>query len=281
VSLSLLCMISSNASGGDVDKVRLALESSSAFWFSWVKYAGYAVAVACLMEAPETFLTMKRWFLLKFRGDEREETAEEKISWYIPLAAAGLIIVVIGIAVETFAEGKVSDIDALERSHESDKITAAEEEAGIAVSKAAILGKYTAQLQKDEQDAKRDMVKAQLELARFNGPIQSVPVVNGIASPDPIKGSKLRILLHRDTLIKFPTLPKGKALSWILFIVEDEEGQHQFTTSPKQFMPPNRLFMPPGSSATMDLVTDETGTSDHTLGGATLAVPPPTTVVIK
>lgn len=132
MSLSLLAIISANGSGDVVDKVRLSLEASSAGWFRLVKHAGYAVAIGCAMEAPETFVIIKRWWLLTFRDEEKEETKEDKKSWFVPLAAVGLIVIVIGILIETFAEGKVSDVDALLRAHESDKITAAESEAGNA-----------------------------------------------------------------------------------------------------------------------------------------------------
>ena len=122
-----------------VDHVRLSLETSSAFWFAWVKYAGYAVAAGCAMEAPETFVIIKRWWLLRFKDDEREETKEGKRSWIVPLAAIGLIVIVVGIVVETFAEGKVSDFDALLRAHESDKITEAEGKAADAEARARSL----------------------------------------------------------------------------------------------------------------------------------------------
>jgi hypothetical protein len=136
VSLSLLAMIFLNEPSDAVDKVRLSLEASSACWFAWVKYAGYAVAVGCAMEAPETFVTIKRWWLLTFRDEEKEETKKEKKSWILPLAAVGLIIIVVGILIETFAEAKVSDVDAQIRSHESDKISAAENNAAAAIREA-------------------------------------------------------------------------------------------------------------------------------------------------
>jgi hypothetical protein len=132
VSLSLLAIISANGSGDAVDKVRLSLESSSAGWFRLVKYAGYAVAIGCAMEAPETFITIKRWWLLRFRDIDKEETKEDRKHWAASLAAVGLIIIVLGIVLETFGEGKVSDVDALIRAHESDKITTAEEDAASA-----------------------------------------------------------------------------------------------------------------------------------------------------
>jgi hypothetical protein len=133
VSLSLLAMIVSNGSSDVVDGVRLSLEESSAYWFSIVKYSGYAVAAGCALEAPETFVIIKRWFLLKFRGEDREETIADKKKWDVPLAAVGLLVIVIGIFLETYAEGKVSNFDALLRAHESDKITAAEGDAASAI----------------------------------------------------------------------------------------------------------------------------------------------------
>jgi hypothetical protein len=134
VSLSLFWLISSNAPA--VDTVRLSLESSSEEWFSWVRYAGYAVAIGCAMEAPETFVIIKRWWLLRFRDDEREETKEDKRGWIVPLAALGLLIIVVGIVVETYAEDRVSYFDGLLRTHESDKITVAENEAAEATRQA-------------------------------------------------------------------------------------------------------------------------------------------------
>jgi hypothetical protein len=84
------------------------------------------------MEAPETFIIIKRWWLLRFRDIDREETKEDRKSWPAPLAAMGLIIIVIGIVLETFGESKVSDVDALLRTHESEKLSAAEREAASA-----------------------------------------------------------------------------------------------------------------------------------------------------
>ena len=128
----LLAMISSNGSPDALDKVRLSLEASSAGWFNLVKWAGYGVALGCAMEAAETFIIIRRWWLLRFRGTDHEETKEDRKSWLTPLAAVGLIIIVIGIVLETFGESKVSDVDALLRTHESEKLSAAEREAASA-----------------------------------------------------------------------------------------------------------------------------------------------------
>jgi hypothetical protein len=133
---SLFSLILSNGPIDVADPVRISLEASSASWFSWVKYAGYAVALGCLMEAPETLVTLQKWWLLRFRDVDLEETKAEKTSWIIPSAAVGLVLIVLGIVLETYAEGKVSDVDALLRAHESDKITAAEAEAVSAIREA-------------------------------------------------------------------------------------------------------------------------------------------------
>lgn len=129
---SLLAMISANGSPNALDKARLSLEASSAGWFNLVKWAGYAVAIGCAMEAPETFIIIRRWWFLRFRNIDHEETKEDRKSWPTPLAAVGLIIIVMGIVLETFGESKVSDVDALLRTHESEKLSAAEQEAASA-----------------------------------------------------------------------------------------------------------------------------------------------------
>src|SRR5260370_14157144 len=48
----------------------------------------------------------------------------------------GLSVIGVGILIETFAEAKVSDVDALIRSHGSDKISAAETSAASAIREA-------------------------------------------------------------------------------------------------------------------------------------------------
>ena len=116
-----------------VNAVRVGLETRSAWWFALVQFAGYAVALGCAMEIPETFLILRRWFKVRFRDLELEETIEDKKSWIVPLAAVGLIFIVVGIVVETFAEAKVSSIEGSIRTFESTQITTAEKDAASAV----------------------------------------------------------------------------------------------------------------------------------------------------
>jgi len=156
------------ASNGSVDSVRLSLEASSACWFSVVKYAGYAVAAGCALEAPETYVILKRWWLLRFRDVDRPETIEEKRSWIVPLAAAGLFFIVVGIIVETYAEGKVSDIDAQLREHESDKISAAESDATTANDSAKAAADNAGRAQGSADAANQELVKVRANAAAAN-----------------------------------------------------------------------------------------------------------------
>jgi len=198
------------------------------------------------------------------------------------LGKASSIVLVIGLALSLAAligtneyfNGTIANLN-FQAGQSNQHASAAQLDAANARKETAQLQKDTQGLKTDADIAKRDMVKAQLELARLTGPIQSVPVSNGIATPDPMKGLRLRILLHNDVLIKFPTLPKGKSVNWTLFIVQDEKGNRQFGTVPK-FMPGgdakspfgNFLYFSPHSVCTMELVTDEYGTSDLTTMGA-------------
>ena len=74
MTLSLLSTILLNGSSSvSLDPRRLALEASSADWFKWVTWYGYAVAFGCLMEAWEVSITLKTWAFIKYRGIEIEE----------------------------------------------------------------------------------------------------------------------------------------------------------------------------------------------------------------
>jgi hypothetical protein len=174
VSLSLLAIILSNAVPDSMDSVRIELETRSAFWFGLVKYSGYAVAIGCAMEAPETIILIKRWWLLRFRDEDREETREEKKRWIVPLAATGLLIIVVGIVLETYFEGKVSDVDAELRAHESDKITAAEKEAASATRQAGSAADNAQAAQNSADDAGDSAAEAEADAKDAKGQADAV-----------------------------------------------------------------------------------------------------------
>jgi hypothetical protein len=110
--------------------------------------------------------------------------------------------------------------------------SAAELDAANAREQAAQLQKDTQELKTEADDARRDMVQAQLELARLNGPLYRIPVIHGIATPDLSKGFIQQILLTGDIRINPPILPtmrKGRTASWMLFLDQDSVGSHQYT----------------------------------------------------
>jgi len=254
------------------DPIRLGLEAISARWFRGVWISGIVVAIGCMFEIWEVAFDLKNW---RRHRKKLPLLPENPGSWMYPMAALGLFLVVGGIVSETIFEVLSSSSDAAIRSHESDKITTAESDAADATTKATELGNETQGLKTDAANAKRDMVKAQLELARLTGPIHVVRVINDVARPDPMKGIKQRVLLRSNTVIVFPKLPKGKSLDWTLLLTQDEVGNRQFGTVPK-VMPGGdakspfgySLFLDPLSTCTLDLTSDEHGTIDRTFGGA-------------
>ncbi|MGD0443606.1 MAG: hypothetical protein ABSA39_06685 [Edaphobacter sp.] len=128
--------------------------------------------------------------------------------------------------------------------------------------------------------AESESAKAQTELSRMTTPIQSVPVINGVARPDPMKGTKQSVLLRADTVIILPKLDKGKSLDWTLLVIQDDAGNRQFGTIPK-VMPGgeenspfgNVLFFAPHTVCTMEMTSDENGTIDKSFGGASCTTP--------
>lgn len=140
--------------------------------------------------------------------------------------------------------------------------------AGAAQRDAATAREQTAQLQKDTQglkteadDARRDMVQAQLELARLNGPLYHVPVIRGVATPDLSKGFTQQILLTGDIRINppiLPPMPRGGTASWTLFLDQDAVGSHQYTF---EFERDIKAYpgLVPNSRASFEFVTDEHG----------------------
>jgi hypothetical protein len=101
-------------------------------------------------------------------------------------------------------------------------------------------------------------------------------VIHGVASPDPTKGNRQRVVLTGDTRINLPRLPQGESISWTLFVAQDGVGQHQFKLFP-ELLSGNILSNPPHSAWALTLVTDSSGTVMPTLATfipASPALPP-------
>lgn len=208
-----------------------------------------------------------------FIGVVGEIVAEWREPYRLRLGRVSSLILIVGLAVSLAAligtneyfNGTIAKLNA--------RSARLNQQAGEAQRDAANARKETAGLQKETQalkteadNAKRDMVEAQLELARINGPPYIVPVSkDGVARPNLSKGNKQFVLLHRDTKIIFPLMPKGKSLAWTLFIVQDKTGGHQFSFSPRLNWPGNKVVF---DSCVADIVTTDAQTLDRTLGGA-------------
>lgn len=119
----------SDSISGSPDPARLTLEAESAKWFRDLLISGAVVALGCLLEIPETAISIRKWFKAR-RGIEVNENPR---SWAIPIAALGLLLVIGGVVAEVAYEGLSSNADAKLRSHESEILSAAEKETDVAV----------------------------------------------------------------------------------------------------------------------------------------------------
>src|SRR6185437_3866263 len=148
------------------------------------------------------------------------------------LARISGIVLVIGLAISLAAliatneefNSRIADLN--NRAAEANAKAAASD------LDAASARKETKQLEKETQGLREKADEAELELARLTGPVHTIPVVRGVATPDLAQGLTQRVLLRADTHIaapRLPPMPKGGSLTWTLFIDEDSVGSHQYT----------------------------------------------------
>lgn len=254
---------------------RDAMQSCQNVWSTRLRYCSGAVTIGVFLECFE----VTRDLICYVRGTEH---AKEAPKWFALVAAVGLVLVIIGVGGEWYCEGKQASADTVIQRYDEQILANAESDAAQAKARvapleleAACAREETAQLQKDTEGLKKSALEDKLELTRLTGPIQVVRVINGVAKPDPMKGTKQRIVLRSNTVVVLPKLPKGKALDWTLFLTQDDSGQRQFGTIPK-VMPGgepqspfgNPLVFSPRTTCTMELTSDEHGTIDNTWGGA-------------
>jgi len=277
MSLSLLWAISPNGSPVPIDTDRLALVASSAFWFRGVLISGFVVAIGCAMELPETIAVFRRWKSARFKDEIIDENPK---NWRIPVAAFGLILVILGVGAETIFESLTSNAETSIREHDSALLGNAEKDAGTAMLDAANARNETAQLRKDEQalkteadKAKGEMVAAQVELARMTGPPYLVPVIHGVATPNISNGNKQVVLLTQDTRIALPKFPKNKTFSWTLSLIQDGVGGHHFTFSPDIGGFDPNVDVSPRTGWLVNLQTDSNGSRNTGWGGVRIAAP--------
>jgi hypothetical protein len=145
------------------DPVRIALESDSARWFRGVWISGIVVAVGCGLEIWEVAVDLTNW---RRHRKKLQSIPDNPGSWRYPMAALGLVLVVGGIVSETVFEVLASNSDSDIRSHESDVLSIAEQNAGNANHLAQLAQSGNLQLGLDLANAKLEIEKRETELAK-------------------------------------------------------------------------------------------------------------------
>jgi hypothetical protein len=247
-------------------RIRDDLQRSSHCFFVLVIVCALTVAVGCLLEGPELIHELwPKWF--SFYGWSStarfERTIKEVAFWGWLMIGVGVSGEGIFEAFQNSYEGHLQTLNDILLEESRVTASSANLEAAYARQDTAQLEKTTEGLKTEAADAKRDMVNAQLELARLTGPVHIIPVINGVATPDLSKGLIQQILLTRDVRIMSPKLPdigKEGTAPWTLFLDQDSVGSHQYTF---QFMRDARANpgLVPNSRVSFEFITDTHGRS--------------------
>jgi hypothetical protein len=158
-----LSLISESISASP-DPVRLSLEAESAKWFCWLLISGAVVALGCVLEVWETYVSLVGWW--RKRKDRPHE--ENETSWRIPLSALGLFFVIVGVIGETIFEGLVSNTDTAIRTHESEVLSSAETKAAAADQEAGDADERAGKFEKDAAQLKDEAAQANRRAAEAN-----------------------------------------------------------------------------------------------------------------
>ncbi len=107
------------------DAVRSALEGREELWFLCLLIASGGVAVGCILEIPETWEDLKEWRRIR-------QESESPPGWRVPMAAVGLLLVVLGVIGEGVFEALVSISETSLRAHDEQVLGETVREAGTA-----------------------------------------------------------------------------------------------------------------------------------------------------
>lgn len=112
-------------SSSPADAARSALEGKEELWFICLLIASGGVAIGCVLEIPETLADLREWRKLRKEGTESP-------SWRVPMAAVGLLLVVLGVIGEGVFEALVSINETALRAHDEQALADTIKEAGTA-----------------------------------------------------------------------------------------------------------------------------------------------------
>jgi len=235
--------------------------SSLGLWmYAWTAF----VIVGCAGElffVIHAYLDERRlWLQARTRGSIA--FPEKPSLRMLILEVTSVALVVAGIAGELYVDWRADDLQTRLRDANARLVALYNDKASAADERSKQLGKDTEALKTEGANAKRDMVAAQLELAKLTGPPYRVKVINGTATPDLSKSLTQLIVLTTDGVrIKAPILPslqKGGILKWTLILDEDGVGSHPYTLELKGDTAPMPGLVP-NSRTPMDFQTDSTG----------------------
>lgn len=106
-----------------VDTVRKSLENADEMWFRYLLISSAVVAFGCVLEIGETWIALRRWWQIKKDLPVEEENPK---SWYIPVGALGLFLVIAGVSGECIFEAKVSRADTKLRAYDEERLEGAD-----------------------------------------------------------------------------------------------------------------------------------------------------------
>lgn len=111
------------------EPLRDVMERHSEYWFIGMLIAGALAGLGCLLEVGETWHSFHRWRKAK-KGIALEP--EDETSWHKPVAALGLILVIVGMVGETVCECFTAIDETTIRSIDEGNLTEALKNAGTA-----------------------------------------------------------------------------------------------------------------------------------------------------
>jgi len=116
------------------------------------------------MELPETVAIFKRWKAATFKNVTIEEDPKD---WRIPVAAVGLLVVILGIGAETIFEALTSNSETAVRNHDEQKVVEATTKAGEArdSAKAAVGFANDAQMKEEGVSRRADRLDGRMGVA--------------------------------------------------------------------------------------------------------------------
>jgi hypothetical protein len=125
------------------------------------------------MEVPEAIAVVKRWWTAKFKGQTLEDDPKH---WRIPLAAFGLMLVILGVGAETIFESLNSNAETALRGHDEQVLANTIAEAGSAKDSAHTAASDATTAKGDAESAGKEASlarKGEAELERENAALRA------------------------------------------------------------------------------------------------------------